>query len=349
MISRQYLIARYKRMRAQRYLALPDRYRHRYALVGSGAHSIDVLVPCLHHLGVPIKCVHTRTQRTAEQLANRFPGASGTADYSEVLRDDEVQGVFIAAAPSAHAALAARAVEAGKDVFVEKPPCQTLDELEHLASLEAQHGAHVVVGLQRRYAPAFRDLRRRLKEAVSYVLRYGVGAYPEGDAVKELFIHPLDAVTYLFGPARSVAGHCIGQGRAETFTLALEHEGGTAGVLELSTAHAWNASVDTLDVNTSGARYTLENVTRLVRTRYLPSVAGVPLEKVWRRGPSHHVLYGAPEPAPTARNNPLATHGYAYAVQAFLDGAEGKSHTSQSRFTDLAPTYRLLKRVAELR
>lgn len=36
---------------------------------------------------------------------------------------------------------------------------------------------------------------------MSYNLKYLTGSYPEGDAMLDLFVHPLDYVTFLFGKA----------------------------------------------------------------------------------------------------------------------------------------------------
>ena len=54
-------------------------------------------------------------------LPARFPGARVTADFDELLDDDDLTAVVIATPSSTHADLVERALDAEKHVFVEKP------------------------------------------------------------------------------------------------------------------------------------------------------------------------------------------------------------------------------------
>ena len=55
-----------------------------------------------------------------------------TADFDELLADDELDAVVIATPVPTHYGFAKRALEAGKHVFVEKPPAMTAGEMEEL-------------------------------------------------------------------------------------------------------------------------------------------------------------------------------------------------------------------------
>ena len=57
-----------------------------------------------------------------EEYARRYPEARTTASFEEMLADDDVDAVTIATPVPTHHALARQALEAGKHVFVEKPP-----------------------------------------------------------------------------------------------------------------------------------------------------------------------------------------------------------------------------------
>ena len=61
-----------------------------------------------------------------------IPGVHGTTSLREVLDDKEIRGVFVAATPSAHFTISRAVLESGKALFVEKPPCTSLDELDCL-------------------------------------------------------------------------------------------------------------------------------------------------------------------------------------------------------------------------
>src|SRR3970040_2047181 len=60
-------------------------------------------------------------QAKLDQVARQLPGTPLTRDYDSVLRDPLVRAVVVATPASRHHAICKAALEAGKDVFVEKP------------------------------------------------------------------------------------------------------------------------------------------------------------------------------------------------------------------------------------
>jgi len=83
-------------------------------------------------------------------------------DFRRVLDDPEIDGVLIATPDHWHAYLVMAACQAGKDIYVEKPLCQTIQE-GHLMRDAARHYKRIVqVGTQRRSAAHY-------KSAVDYV------------------------------------------------------------------------------------------------------------------------------------------------------------------------------------
>ena len=78
--------------------------------------------------------VDTDEARQAEYAA-RYPHARVTGSFAEALADDTVDAVSIATPVPTHYALAKQALEAGKHVFVEKPPAMRGEEMEELVAL----------------------------------------------------------------------------------------------------------------------------------------------------------------------------------------------------------------------
>jgi len=91
------------------------------------------------------------------------PEARRYADARRLIRDERVDAVLVANPHVYHAEVALTAIEAGKNVLVEKPMCITLAECDALAAAEARAGVTVQVGYMRRYAPAFLEAVERLK------------------------------------------------------------------------------------------------------------------------------------------------------------------------------------------
>ena len=96
----------------------------------------------------------TRTG-AAGSLADRF-GADAVADPLQLIKDNSVDAVVIAASAEAHADLIVACASAGKPIFCEKPASLTLqDSARSLAAVEAA-GVILQVGFNRRFARDFR-------------------------------------------------------------------------------------------------------------------------------------------------------------------------------------------------
>ena len=158
-------------------------YHHQYAVVGVGQHSLSNLYPVLHYLQVPIKYICVTSERKAQLVEHKFAGLKSTASLDDLLNDSDVTGIVVSATPAAHYSIASKVLQSGKALFIEKPPCQSSDELARLIELQRQSKAIAMAGLQKRHAPAVKILSQRLRreKVVSYDLHYVTGAYPEGD------------------------------------------------------------------------------------------------------------------------------------------------------------------------
>src|SRR5205085_1625225 len=67
---------------------------------------------------------------TAHGTGDRFGFSYCTTDANEILRDEKINTVAILTRHNLHAQQVIAGIEAGKNVFVEKPLCLTSDELD---------------------------------------------------------------------------------------------------------------------------------------------------------------------------------------------------------------------------
>lgn len=92
-------------------------------------------------------------------------GATYVQDYAAVLADPAVQAVVIATPNDTHYALALPAVEAGKDVFCEKPMTTSPQESADLVrAAQARPQQIFQVGYMKRYNPGFRMVKELLPQ-----------------------------------------------------------------------------------------------------------------------------------------------------------------------------------------
>jgi predicted dehydrogenase len=88
---------------------------------------------------------------TETKFRNVFSGLSKCDDRRRILEDPDVKMVLISAIPAQRAALAIEAMEAGKDVMVDKPGCTTLDQLALIRDVQARTGRIWTVNFSERF------------------------------------------------------------------------------------------------------------------------------------------------------------------------------------------------------
>lgn len=110
-----------------------------------------------------LQCVADPTERgqsTARELAPQARIVGSTAD---VLASDDIDAVMIATPAETHFELACMAINAGKDVFVEKPMTINVDEAAMLVSLAERERRVLMVGHLLEYHPAIRKLAEMVR------------------------------------------------------------------------------------------------------------------------------------------------------------------------------------------
>lgn len=344
----QEIVRLWKRQRDSQ--ALRRDSRGSYAFIGYGSHSQQNLYPVISYLRLPLKYIGCASAQKAALLRKRFPDIGITTRPADILSDPEVCGVFVAARPESHFALAQQVIGSGKSLFIEKPPCRTERELAALAEMAAQSpNACVMAGLQKRYAPAVQLLRRKLKASppLHYALTWRTGRYPEGDALLELFIHPLDLLCHLFGPAE-LAGWQSARGTGGGITLQLLFRHGSAqGLAEISTAYSWNTAEELLTVNTRKGTFRLVPSESLVMVPAAGNVAGIPIEKLRPGQTASFTLFSRNSFTPTLRDNPVHTGGFFEEIRRFSEIAERRGGENLSPLGSLRPVYRLMQEIRE--
>ena len=337
----QQLIDRYKRLRAERFLA--QTYQCPYAFIGMGQHSLTNLYPVLHYLGVPLKYICVTSESKAMLIEKKYR-IKATTSLDMIKNDDEVKGVFLSASPSAHFSLASQLLKSGKSLFIEKPPCQSLQELDALIDQQRLYGSPVtLVGLQKRYAPAVQILRKRLdkEHPISYDLHYLTGNYPEGNALLDLYMHPLDLVTHLFGKPEILACQQVAPA---SYIIMLRHSH-IVGTLELSTAYTWTAAEESLKICTSKGIYRLSQMEQLTFEPKPSTILGIPIEKVHPHNKNIEYLYVLNNFIPVFPNNQIYSQGYFNELSAFVEAVEGNNANIVTSLESVRDAYLLIEKI----
>jgi len=336
------LIEKYKNKKKQ--AIIKSRYHNKYAFAGIGNHALGNLYPVLDYLNADLRYIITRSEENAALVSEHKTPVIGISNPEKALSDPEVKGFFVCVSPTAHFKLSKTILEAGKHLFVEKPPCSSLSELRELIGIQKQNSLISVVGLQKRYAPVYQKLKAVSEKALYYSLKYQTGAYPEGDVLLDLFIHPLDLSIYLFGKAQAVSVQkIIRNNTCFTYLIHLKHENGITGSLELSTDYSWTGACEQIIVNTAKNIYHSTDISSLSKTRKPAVIAGIPLEKVKSFNPVTEQLYSQNNFLPVREHNQLFSAGFYGEIETFLNLCEGRKAQNNTSLEQLTDTYQLIE------
>jgi predicted dehydrogenase len=121
---------------------------------------------------------------------------------------DDIDAIVMALPPQFHAEMAIRAVEAGKDVLVEKPIALTVPDAERAVAAAKAAGRIFMTGHVLRFHPAFETLKELIDRGdlgeIKYIHshRLGLGKFhTENDALWDLAPHDLSMILAITGAA----------------------------------------------------------------------------------------------------------------------------------------------------
>ena len=138
------------------------------AMVGAGNYGSRVLLPALAKTGVRLDTLVTSAGVSGVHHGKKAGFEVASTDFREgVLSNGRINTVVIASRHDSHAELAAQCLEAGLNVFVEKPLAldeESLDRVARLARADSGETARgsLMVGFNRRFAPLVVKLKRLL-------------------------------------------------------------------------------------------------------------------------------------------------------------------------------------------
>jgi len=145
--------------------------------IGAGSFAQKFLIPHAKNCGV-LSAVVTARGTTAKSVSEKFGFASCSTDMQEVLSRKEVNAVFIATRHKTHADLVVAALDAGKNVFVEKPLAIREEDMSRIVeATNRRPNSRLMVGFNRRFSPLARRAKEMFKDiAEPLVINYRVNA-----------------------------------------------------------------------------------------------------------------------------------------------------------------------------
>jgi predicted dehydrogenase len=137
--------------------------RTRVAVIGLGYWGPNLLRVLADKPDVELAWICDLDLERVTQFRRRYPSARSTAHLERVLADPTVDAVVIATPVHTHYDIAAKALDAGKHVFVEKPLASSSELADDLAQLAAVNDLTLMCGHTFIYSPPVRTVKRLLE------------------------------------------------------------------------------------------------------------------------------------------------------------------------------------------
>src|ERR1700761_1342824 len=185
-----------------------------------------------------------RDESRVAEFEKRTPGVPCIRDYQTALSDPAVEAVAIATPPHTHYPLVRRALEAGKQVLVEKPLARTAGEAAELVALSEEVNRVLMPGHTFLYSPSVNKVKDLIEEdALGEIYfatssRMNLGIYQRDGVILDLAPHDLSILLYWLGkPLVEVTanGRSVFQEDVhETAFMTLRFEGGAQANVQVS-------------------------------------------------------------------------------------------------------------------
>lgn len=182
--------------------------------IGAGSYAQSHLLPNIpKDKSVSLEGVMTNTGVSSRSVAEKFGFRFCTGDEKQIFENTDINTVFIATRHDSHGDLVIKALENGKNVFVEKPLCLGTEDLERIAEIlrsGQSNSPRLMVGYNRRFSPLAARLKSCFKEGpMAMTYRVNAGAIPADSWIQDMesgggriigeVCHFIDFLTFLNG------------------------------------------------------------------------------------------------------------------------------------------------------
>ncbi|WP_122572246.1 Gfo/Idh/MocA family protein [Pseudomonas viridiflava] len=319
-------------------------------IVGLGAQMQENLLPTLLQMpDIRIVSVCDSDRGRAEQINRFVSNVIITDDFDDMLANAGLDAVVMACPPQAHRDLAFKAMAKGVHVFVEKPPCFTLDELDQLIDASRRSNVITGVGMNFKFAKPMRQLRQMTSaEQFGQVVHVQLNHYASKptsplwglDSTLRSFllaqaIHTIDlGVTFGGGELRDIESRVQRHGDSLLVSLELQFTTGASVSLLSGTMFPY-FEFDMKIVSSNSMMVELNNLWNITMHEPEHGTSATGPGKRWR---------GAWQPGPL--DSGYERSGYFGELEQFFHAVRNNT-TYEASFESLRPTYEVIESICK--
>ena len=143
--------------------AVPPSDRISLGIIGVNGMGSSNLANCAKYPDVEVTAICDVWQKRVDAALAKYPSAKGYRDFRELLARKDLDGVIIASPPHWHTLMAIHAVEAGKDIYLQKPMTLYPDETLAVRNAVRRHKRICQIGTQIHASDNYRRVVERIR------------------------------------------------------------------------------------------------------------------------------------------------------------------------------------------
>jgi predicted dehydrogenase/threonine dehydrogenase-like Zn-dependent dehydrogenase len=248
----------------------------RVSFLGSGNYATSVLIPAFKYAKAELGTIASNTGVSGTYAGQKYGFFETTTESEKLFDHNNNDAIVIATKHNSHANFVLKALETKKNIFVEKPLCLNLEELN---KIEAAHSSSniLMIGFNRRFAPhiqKIKDLLKNINNPISMIMTVNAGNIPKDHWTQDLEIgggriigevcHFVDLLRFLAG--KTITKHEIqfmDSVTKDTANIQLSFADGSIGNIHYYANGSKSFPKERLEVFAEGGVLQLDNYQKL--------------------------------------------------------------------------------------
>ena len=249
------------------------------SFIGSGNYATRFLIPAFKKSGANLINAASTTGISGMHAGKKFGFQKTTTDIDTIFKDPKTNAVVVTTRHDSHSDLVIKAVESNKHVFVEKPLCLNLDELNKIKVVfnKSENKPIIMVGFNRRFSPHIQKIHQLLSITSgpkSFIYNINAGHIDEkhwtqdndvgGGRVIGEGCHFIDLLRFLAdSPILEWNQNSMKFKTKDTLSIGLKFEDGSIGTINYFANGPKSLPKERLEVFSQGRALQLDNFRKL--------------------------------------------------------------------------------------
>ncbi len=255
--------------------------------IGGGNFSKNILLPALRKINrINLVGIATTKGLSSQQVGKKFGFNYCSSDYKEILDDKSIGSIIISTPHNLHSKMIIDALEAEKNVFVEKPLCINIDELKQIVKIFSRSQQRLMVGFNRRFSSLAMQAKscwEKRSTALMMNYRVNAGSVADGHWVNNVEIsggriigevcHFVDFFQFITDAypqkiyLESIGGHRGKYHESDNVCLTMSFSDGSVGTIIYTTKGSRAFSRERVEIFSEDSVVTIEDFKKLTIVR----------------------------------------------------------------------------------